>query len=147
MGHVPVNEKLDHAIATAVRQGECLIVQIGANGNGYARLWEARKGHYVHRMVLERKLGRPLLPGMVARHRCHNRRCIEEAHLEEGTEQDNVEDSRIVGNRARSLSEPIVLDIRRRSAEGESATALAREYSVTQSAVSRVISRETWSHV
>lgn len=45
------------------------------------------------RIVLEKKIGRPLLPGMQTRHLCFNKRCIEETHLAEGTKQENMLDA------------------------------------------------------
>lgn len=51
-------------------------------------LW--RKGH---RVSLELKLGRAIAPGMVARHTCDNPSCVEETHLLEGTQSDNMQDA------------------------------------------------------
>ena len=45
------------------------------------------------RLVLEKKLGRPILVGMVARHLCFQKRCIEPSHLVEATYSENALDA------------------------------------------------------
>ena len=47
---------------------------------------------YAHRYALERKLGRELEPGEVARHTCDNPICVNPDHLLPGTQRDNVDD-------------------------------------------------------
>jgi HNH endonuclease len=51
------------------------------------------KGQYAHRVVLERKLGRPIKPGYWALHTCDHRSCVNEDHIYEGTRKDNVRDA------------------------------------------------------
>jgi hypothetical protein len=50
------------------------------------------KKYGVHRLALERKLGRVLGPGMQALHDCDWRSCVNEDHLYEGTYSDNMFD-------------------------------------------------------
>lgn len=57
--------------------------------NGYVRWWLGPRHEYAHRAVLEVKLGRPILPGMVVDHRCGMKRCINPLHLEEVTPAEN----------------------------------------------------------
>lgn len=45
------------------------------------------------------------------------------------------------------LTEEKVRDIRRRAAAGETPAALAREFDVTDSTLSRVVLRKTWKHI
>lgn len=70
-------------------------------GPGYPEITLDGKMLRVHRMVLERKLGRPIAPGLLARHMCEHRyppgdtsyrRCINPDHLEEGTKRENAAD-------------------------------------------------------
>jgi hypothetical protein len=50
-------------------------------------------GRYtVARLVLERKLGRPIKPGYNANHDCDNPRRVNENHLYEGTQEQNMRD-------------------------------------------------------
>jgi hypothetical protein len=62
------------------------------NSGGYGHFKRDGKMVHAHRVSLERKLGRPLGPGMVARHTCDNPPCIEPEHLIEGTHAQNVAD-------------------------------------------------------
>lgn len=55
----------------------------------YPRIRHNGKGINEGKAVLEKKLGRPLLPGMIARHLCFVKRCIEESHLMESTYSEN----------------------------------------------------------
>ena len=65
----------------------------GRGGHRYA--WDARRGKsgYAHVVALENKLGRLLLSGMQANHHCDNPPCINEEHLYEGTQQQNMKDA------------------------------------------------------
>jgi hypothetical protein len=46
----------------------------------------------VNRLVLERKLSRPIRPGFHALHTCDYPSCVNEDHLYEGTDKDNARD-------------------------------------------------------
>jgi hypothetical protein len=52
------------------------------------------RGFKVHRLALERKLGRPIRPGYEALHTCDCKSCVNEDHLYEGTKKDNNYDMR-----------------------------------------------------
>src|SRR5580704_17558311 len=53
--------------------------------------------HLAHRFSLALKLGRSIPMGMQARHVwwCPNRHCVEESHLEEGTQKQNEGDKEL----------------------------------------------------
>jgi hypothetical protein len=50
------------------------------------------KQRRVNRLVLERKLGRPIKPGYFACHTCDYRPCVNPNHIYEGTRADNARD-------------------------------------------------------
>jgi hypothetical protein len=59
---------------------------------GRAVIWLEGKFCYVARLVLERKLGRPIRPGYWACHHCDYPPCVNAEHLYEGTPKDNSRD-------------------------------------------------------
>lgn len=67
----------------------------GENGHGKIRLWKNGKlrWEYVHRIALMVELNVPELGrGVVARHKCDIRRCVNGKHLEPGTQLENDHD-------------------------------------------------------
>jgi hypothetical protein len=50
------------------------------------------KRYKVHRLILERKLGRSIKSGYFALHICDCPSCVNQNHLYEGTHQDNMRD-------------------------------------------------------
>lgn len=67
--------------------------------DGYSRLYAGLvyannrpKVTKAHRFFLSLVLGRKLLPGMKALHRCDNPPCVRPDHLYEGTQEDNERD-------------------------------------------------------
>jgi hypothetical protein len=47
----------------------------------------------VHRLALQRKLGRAIHPGLCALHTCDCKSCVNPEHLREGTQSDNARDA------------------------------------------------------
>ena len=130
------------------------------NASGYpvcSNPWNSRKTILQHRLIY--LVTRNLLPsdieGLVVRHKCDNRTCINPDHLDLGTVQDNVQDmlDRGRGNKARGvtsgiakLNETAVKSIR---IEYRTATLeyLASKYSVTKTTIACIVHNKTWKHV
>jgi len=95
----------------------------------------------------------PIPEGLVVRHRCDNPRCVNPAHLELGTQADNVRDREERGRRiaprgaahgrARLTVEQVVA-IRE---SGATHLALAAQYGVSVSAIGKVRNRQTYQEV
>jgi len=58
----------------------------------YCKVSIEMQSYKVHRLALERKLGRPIRSGFECRHTCDCKSCVNPEHLEEGTHKENMED-------------------------------------------------------
>jgi hypothetical protein len=119
------------------------------NKDGYPTMHHPvkRKTVSVYRYVYELIYGPQ--PGIVLRHTCDNRKCINPDHILKGTHRENVEDrvkrkrsARGTKHGRSKLNEAKVLDIYRRS--DESATDLAREYGVSARSITLIWSGANW---
>lgn len=124
---------------------------LGGYKNGYGRLWWRDRSRRAHQVAFELHHGRPLTPGLFVLHHCDNPPCCNPAHLYEGTQADNNRD-RDARKRTRghaTLSAVQVHAIRDAYASGQQVTQndLARQFGVTQSSISRVLSRDSWAHL
>lgn len=108
-----------------------------------------------HRYSLQLKLGRPIAAGMIACHTCHVPSCVNPQHLYEGTHASNSDDKvraerqmRGSGSTHSHLTDgDVICIIQRYAAGGVSQRALAREFSVSQSEISRMITGRSWKHI
>jgi hypothetical protein len=91
--------------------------------------------------------------GLVVRHTCHNKICINPDHLILGTQQDNINDKLAAGREARGsdvggskLTDEDVLKIR--SLRGKMyQREIALKFNITQANVSLIMRRQTWTHL
>lgn len=111
------------------------------------------------RLILSRKLGRPIGEGMRACHSCDVRSCFYEGHLFEGTQKENVNDA--IRKRRMSqvntgeqnpnskFTEIQILEIRKYYEENPdiSQRALGSLFGVSQKNIRRILLRETWKHL
>jgi hypothetical protein len=109
--------------------------------DGYSEIWDKGKRCLMHRYVYQQDNG-PIPEGKVVRHSCDNPRCINPKHLLLGTFDDNMKDraERGLGCRGEAhhwtrLTDDQVDSIR---ASDLSQPALAKEYGVSQSTISRI---------
>lgn len=131
--------------------------QFGFVENG--KVWMAR----AHRVAWEMARNK-LEPGQYVCHRCDNRKCVDPDHLFVGTQIENMRDM-INKNRPTCLAgrgewrgskhgnakvtEADVLAIRAEVARGKHGVQarMARKYGVSQSVVSSIVRRDTWTHL
>lgn len=126
--------------------------------NGYAQISVDGRKEYVHRVSWSVHCG-PIPEGLDVLHICDVRCCANPAHLFTGTNADNMADmvkkgryvkGRIVKGEELHLSkltEPEVIQIRRRSAQGDSNVSIANDFSVTPANVGNIVRLKTWAHV
>lgn len=137
----------------------------GSHGYGHMRSGD---GPYVmaHRYSWEIHVG-PIPFGLQVLHRCDVPLCVNPSHLFLGTQADNIADKVAKGRQARGetsgrytkpertargerhgmarLTEEKVKEIRARRANGEKQNALAAEFGVGTSTISRVVRGAHWA--
>ena len=138
-----------------VRQGECLVWTGQKDRRGYGFLRLDGRLKRAHRLAYELHIG-PIPKGAVLRHSCDNPACIEVAHLQPGTQLQNVADmfSRGRANKATGakhpkakLTEEQVAEIRRRyvpRSYGRGPASLAKEFGVSKQAIQAILKGKTW---
>ena len=92
--------------------------------------------------------------GLVLRHTCDNKACVNPHHLIPGTQRENVQDMISRGRNAKGegcpqakLTAEKVKQIRQRATEGESYASIARDFEVGRSQIGRICKGERWKHV
>lgn len=123
-------------------------------GYGVFHLQGGRKTR-AHRYALQLRLGRPIAPGAMACHECHNAWCVNPNHLYEGTHRTNSDDkvrasrqmrgSRSAASRLTELQVTQIVSSYR--AGGVSQRRLGAMYGVSQSEISRMVNGRSWKHV
>jgi len=129
------------------------------------------KGTLAHRAIYEMLVG-PVDKGIDVMHLCHNRLCVNPAHLRPGTRKENVDMSVNAGRwnkplrskirkaymakhsvngifpgRSAKFSEAQVKAIRNRMDNGELAKVIAAEHGVTRNAIYAIHKRKVYKYV
>lgn len=145
--------KIRRPIDFVVDENNCFIVTSHTplstgyflTGNNYIR-------KSMHRLVYEECFGE-IPEGLVVRHKCDVRGCINPEHLETGTQAENVMDTvmrnrtlRGVDNPQSKLSEETVKEIKKMLSEGKRNCEIVRKLNVNKSSVCN-IKRGAWKHI
>lgn len=147
---------LDHRAIDA--ETGCWLWLGARSPGGYGILWANRARWQVSRIAMHVFRGFDLNSPLYVLHHCDNPPCFNPDHLFIGTQTENVHDmirkgrARYWPRRGRShprakLTEDDVRAARQRHADGQGCSALAREYGVSHSTMSRILSRHKWKHV
>jgi HNH endonuclease len=137
--------------------------RVNSNGYGDFRIYRGAgpKGYrrvLAHRYAYMESTGEDIV-GKILLHRCDNPPCCNPSHLRVGTQADNMRDAAEKGrlspppvlrgsrNRLATLTEGDVALIHARLAAGEVQSAIARDFGVTPTVVSRIKLGKSWVHV
>lgn len=149
-----------------VAKGSSCWFWTGATGtDGYGRIrgeFPSKRNWIAHRLSFVIHYG-AIPDGLNICHKCDNRLCVNPDHLFAGTQLENVHDMIVKGrannlkpvgcqvgsrNNASKLSEPSVLEIRKRYASGDvTQDALAKEYGVSRLTIHSVVKFKNWKHL
>lgn len=83
----------------------------------------------------------PIPPGLVVRHKCDNRSCVNPEHLELGTHSDNMMDCSKRRTFRSTLTEENVTEIR---TSGLAQRELANKFGVSEATISRIRNHKRW---
>jgi len=133
--HADVDD-LAHNIS--ITEGGCWEWRFTRNEFGYGLIPYQGRNVRAHRFYFEKMVG-PIPKGGEVHHVCENPPCVNPSHLMVVTAMEHRALSR-----SAKLDWTKVDEIRRRHAEGESASHLAREYGVHNSVVCRIVNGKAW---
>ena len=149
-----VSEIVLFELSRATACGDCMIAASKLLPSGYSRVHINGKAKRLHRVVLEEKIGRKLLPGEQANHLCNNPACINPDHLYVGSHQDNMNDKVRAGrstqgtkSKQAKLTEPEVLQMRALHAQGHTIESIGKRFGIHKATARMVIRRITWRHI
>ena len=138
---------------------------------GYGVLRVNTAAVLAHRFSLQLHLKRPIPKGVEVRHMCHNTKCFNPEHLQEGTHADNMSDMVLANRQAKGvflsekckipirdkiigekngrvkLTEQQVLEIRSDSLAQRPASELAKTYGVCANQILRIQNGKSWKHL
>ena len=152
--HVTLSERFLSKAPQNETPSGCLEWTGKPDRNGYGRLGFDGRELYAHRTAFELYSQVKIPRGMQIRHKCDNRRCVNPAHLELGTKQDNMTDmmsrqrqSKGETHNTAKLKEGDVLRVRRLLEEGIAQRVIAEEYGVSPSLISLISQGKIWRHL
>lgn len=121
-------------------ESDCIEWVKSLNKDGYGRRKFRGQSMGAHRAAWIETNG-AIPGGLVVRHKCDNRACVNIEHLELGTQAENMMDCSVRRTFNSKLTEEDVKDIRTSS---ETLKFMAEKYSVSESTISRIRNHKRW---
>lgn len=117
------------------------------SGFDYGRIYICGMSFATHHVALALD-GRPVPVGMLARHKCDNPPCVNPAHLEVGTNSDNMRDREARGRNPRTrLTEEQVREACNLRAQGWTYSALSKRYRAHRNTLESAIHGRSWKRL
>lgn len=142
---VATQNAAERLLDRATLRGGCLCVPVDAHHDGYGQVGVGGRTRRAHIVAYEAFHG-PVPAGLVVRHKCDNRACVNPGHLELGTHAENAADKMSRGRHrtSRRLTPDEVRAVRRHPAANRPTAAA---FGLSEAAVRRIKSRKSHSHV
>jgi hypothetical protein len=118
---------------------------------GYGRFSIAGIWNKAHRVSHELYKG-AIPEGLIVRHRCNNRKCVNPDHLEVGTQKDNVDDMFRTNppdrkgdkSHAKKITQADADEIRQWREFGYTQQSIGNTFGLTQPQISDIVSGKVW---
>jgi hypothetical protein len=135
-----LRQKAEQVLATAIKDGDCLIAKVRPNNRGYAHVTVNKTGlkFSAHGLVYNLVYGELPEGKTLIMHTCDRRNCVNPLHLKAGTAKENMQDMHNKGRHSRGRNtktmrqEDRMLEL---LLAGYTQTAVGEEMGITQSAV------------
>lgn len=121
-------------------ESDCIEWTKSLNKDGYGRRRFRGQSMGAHRAAWIETNG-AIPGGLVVRHKCDNRACVNIEHLELGTQAENMMDCSVRSTFNSKLTEEDVKDIRTSS---DTLKFMAEKYSVSETTISRIRNHKRW---
>lgn len=123
------------------------------DAKGYGVLGVNKKNIKAHRISYEMTNGK-IPDGLVIRHKCDNKKCINPNHLETGTNSENINDRELRGRGAKyekhgmsKLTNSDVLAIRRLLLDGKLHKDISEEFKISMTTISFIKNKKLWNAI
>lgn len=133
-------------LAVRLNTEDCIITPTGLDSDGYGQLRDGMLMMKAHQLAY--RAGNGSIPdGMLVRHTCDVRSCINPKHLMLGTVQDNSNDMIGRGRSAKQSNSHAKLNwdkVERIRKSTKPTSELAEEYGVKEKQIVRILRNEQW---
>ena len=144
-----ITQRLLNSIQGSLCDDHCWLSNYKPNGRGYINIYDRSTNRTGHRILWSVYYKQPIPKGLLIRHTCHNKNCLNPTHLQLGNDKLNSEDNR---DRLRNgnytgvkLNEQSVLAIRQRINANEALASIACDFGVSRSTISAIKFNRSWS--
>lgn len=138
---------------TLLTPAGCMEWQGAISPNGYGCISWERKTASTHRLAYKLAKG-PIPPGMLVRHTCDNKKCINPEHLILGSNQENQTDKVLRGRSLKGEQQPsskltvqAVREIRELCNQITPIEAITARYGISRTQAVKIVQRKCWTHV